>query len=286
MSLYNVLSTIPWVRALAVWLLFAAAAAHATDRPALSFAIVPQQAAGRLVELWTPILAYLKDKTGLALHLETTRDIPTFERRLAAGEYDFAYMNPYHYTVFQNRAGYRAFARENIQLVGLMVTRADGPVRSLDALAGTTLVFPSTAALAASALTRAHLRSLGIAFTPKYVASHDSVYLAVVSGSYPAGGGIERTFDNLPPELRRQLRVLWRSPPYPPHAFAAHRRVPAASVRRLQAAMVAMGTDPRGRALLGTLSMSGLVTARDDDWDQIRNLGLKLLGHELEGGPQ
>ena len=82
------------------------------------------------------------------------------------------------------------------------------------------------------------------------------------------------------------MRVLWRSPPYPPHAFAAHPRVPAVSVRRLQAAMVAMGTDPRGRALLGTLSMSGLVTARDEDWDQIRNLGLKLIGRELDGGSQ
>ncbi len=271
---------------LAVWLLLATAGARAADRPILSFAVVPQQAAGRLAELWTPVLVYLEGKTGLAFHLETTRDIPTFERRLAAGEYDFAYMNPYHYTVFQNRAGYLAFARENAQLVGLLVTRADGPVRSLDALAGKTLVFPSTAALAASALPRAHLRSLGIAFTPKYVASHDSVYLAVASGTYPAGGGIERTFDNLPPEQRRQLRVLWRSPPYPPHAFAAHPRVPAVSVRRLQAAMVAMHADPRGRALLAILSMGSLVTARDDDWDPVRSLGLDLLGRGPNGNPQ
>lgn len=267
--------------------LFAAAAGVcAADRLPLSFAIVPQQASERLAELWTPVLVYLEAKTGLALHFESARDIPTFERRLAAGKYDLAYMNPYHYTVFQKRAGYQAFVREDEQLIGLLVTRADGPVRSIAALAGTTLVFPSPAAFAASALPRAHLRSREIAFTPKYVASHDSVYLAVASGSFLAGGGIERTFNNLPTDLRRQLRVLWRSPPQPAHAFAAHPRVPAAVVRRLRAAMVAMHADPEGRALLATMSMARLVAARDRDWDPVRRLDLKLLDRELHEAPR
>lgn len=269
---------------LAAWLLAASAGASAADRPALSFAVVPQQAAGRLAESWTPVLTYLERKTGLVLRFQTARDIPTFERRLAAGEYDFAYMNPYHYTVFHRRVGYRAFARENGQFVGVLVARADGPIDTLTALNATTVVFPSPAAFAASMLPRAHLRALGITFTPKYVASHDSVYLAVASGLYPAGGGIERTLENLPPELRRQLRVLWRSPPYPPHAFAAHPRVPTAVVHRLQAAMTGMHADPQGRALLATLSINRLVAADDRDWDPVRKLGLQLLDNELQGG--
>ena len=78
----------------------------------LSFGIVPQQSAGKLAGLWTPILTYLSRKTGYAIHFKTARDIPTFERRLAAGDYDLAYMNPYHYTVFSRRPGYRVFAAE------------------------------------------------------------------------------------------------------------------------------------------------------------------------------
>ncbi|MFT7672206.1 MAG: ABC-type phosphate/phosphonate transport system substrate-binding protein [Gammaproteobacteria bacterium] len=37
---------------------------------------------------------------GFKVNFKTAPNIPTFKKRLAAGEYGFAYMNPYHYTVF------------------------------------------------------------------------------------------------------------------------------------------------------------------------------------------
>ena len=43
----------------------------------LAFGIVPQQSAGKLAGLWTPILAYLSRKTGYAIHFKTAKDIPT-----------------------------------------------------------------------------------------------------------------------------------------------------------------------------------------------------------------
>ena len=56
----------------------------------LAFGIVPQQSASKLAGLWTPILAYLSQKTGYAIRFKTARDIPTFEQRLAAGDYQCA----------------------------------------------------------------------------------------------------------------------------------------------------------------------------------------------------
>lgn len=46
------------------------------------------------------------------------------------------------------------------------------------------------AACAASVLPRAALKEVGIAFGPRYVRSHDSVYRTVAQGLYPASGGI------------------------------------------------------------------------------------------------
>src|SRR5258708_28106314 len=87
-----------------------------------SFGIVPQQSASELAYLWTPLLSYLGEKTSLKLEFRTAKDMPTFEQRLAAGEYDFAYMNPYHYVVFHDSVGYRALAKEKEQkLVGVIV---------------------------------------------------------------------------------------------------------------------------------------------------------------------
>lgn len=56
---------------------------------------------------------------------------------------------------------------------------------------------------------------------PKYVSSHDSVYLNVAKGLFPAGGGVKRTFNNIPKETRKQFKVLWTTDPYTLHAIAA-----------------------------------------------------------------
>ncbi len=79
------------------------------DEP-LSFGVVPQQAAAELAAVWSPIFRALSERSSIAVGFRTAPDIPTFEQRLAAGQYDLAYMNPYHYTVFHEEPGYLAFA--------------------------------------------------------------------------------------------------------------------------------------------------------------------------------
>ena len=244
----------------------------------VSFAVVPQQAAGKLARLWTPLLLYLSAKTGHEFVFKTAKDIPTFERRLAAGKYDMAYMNPYHYTVFHRSPGYVAFAKQkDVQIKGLLVVRKDSPYQSLHDLAGQTLAFPSPAAFAATVLTRGHLSAMDIPFTPTYVSSHDSVYLSVAKGFYAAGGGVVRTLKNIAPGIQDQLHILWLSPSYTPHAIAAHPRVPPAVVKHVQSILERMHHDPEGRALLQALRFTGIDVAHDTDWDDIRALDIQLL---------
>jgi phosphonate transport system substrate-binding protein len=247
----------------------------------LTFGIVPQQSAGTLARLWTPVFEHLSETTGYHIEFKTAPDIPEFERRLAAGEYDLAYMNPYHYTIFHQLPGYQAFAREkDKQLYGILVVRADSPYQKPDDLAGQTLAFPSPAAFAASIIARAYLQSLSIPFEVQYVSSHDSVYRSVARGLYAAGGGVMRTFNSAEDRIREQLRVLWVSPGYTPHAFAAHPRLDSTVVDTIQAAMVQLDQTAAGRTLLGNLSIKGISPARDEEWNDIRAMNLHLL-HDL-----
>ncbi|MEM9490412.1 MAG: phosphate/phosphite/phosphonate ABC transporter substrate-binding protein, partial [Myxococcota bacterium] len=242
------------------------------------FGVVPQLSASKLARLWGPVLKYLGIKLGYKLVFRTAPTIPEFEQRCAEGVYDIAYMNPYHYVRFHEDPGYVAFARQsNKKLRGILVTRADSPVRSLEDLDGTTLAFPAPRAFAASILVRAELRRQRISFAPKYVSSHDSVYRAVAKGIYPAGGGIQRTFDNVDPKIRDQLRVAWTSQPFTPHAIAAHPRVPEAVVARLRQGMLAMASDPAGKKLLARLRFAGVEAGADSDWDDIRALSREPL---------
>ncbi len=271
---------------LAVLLAFGGAP-EARGAEKIRFGVVPQQSAAELAKLWVPLLGYLQEKSGVDLVFETAKDIPTFERRLAAGEYDVGYMNPYHYVVFHSAPGYAAFAREKgVKLQGLIVVRKSSPIAAIEELAGKTVAFPAPAAFAATILPLTHLKSLGIKVTPSFTSSHDSVYLGVARGFFPAGGGINRTFENTKPETREELRILWTTPHYTPHALAVHPRVAKETLRRLQAAMLGMDGDPRGKEILGRLNFKGFEEGRDADWNDIRKLGIRVLenvGKDLEG---
>lgn len=251
-------------------LIFAASSAHGET---YTVGVVPQQAPAVLARNWTPMLLYLEQNSGVSLNFKTAPSIPEFERRLARGEYDFAYMNPYHYVVFSGKPGYRVLAREkDTRLQGVVVVRKDSAISDIGELAGKDLAFPAPASFAASVLPRMQLKKQGIAFTPHFVASHDSVYYSVVRGIYPAGGGVVRTLNSAPAEIRDQLRVLWRTDSYTPHALATHPRVPETAREAVAKALYAMADDNDAAGILQGLNMRGWELGQDQDWDDLRKL--------------
>ena len=244
----------------------------------LSFAVVPQQSASKLARLWTPILNYLTKKSGYQLQFKTAKDIPTFERRVLAGDYDLAYMNPYHYTVYHQKPGYNALAKaKNKRIKGIIVVRKNSNLQNLSQLRNKNLAFPSPAAFAATILTQATLNQRSIPYTPKYVKSHDSVYRNVAKERFAAGGGVIRTFKNATPAIREQLRILWTTPGYTPHAIAGHPRIPFDILKNIQLALVTMDQNKQGKNLLKNIKINGFEIAHNQDWDDVRKLGIDLL---------
>jgi len=256
---------------------------HAAEPPAAaapavySFGIGPQQGASELAKRWVPILQYLSEKSGYTLQFATAKDIPTFQGQMKEGRFDLAYLNPYFYTVFHDRAGYEAFADErDANTTGLIVVRKDSPMQSVAELNNQTLAFPAPSALAATMLPLAYLGEQKVHVTPKYVVSMDSVYSAVAKGYFPAGGGELHSFSTLAAEVRDQLRVLWTAELLPPLTFAAHPRVPKEVVAKLQKVMHEMDHDPQGAQLLKAMRFKGFDLAQDSDYDGMRKLELKM----------
>ena len=244
--------------------------------PELSVGIVPQQAASELARVWIPLLQEVGRRARVQLVFRTAPDIPAFENRVMQGQFDLAYMNPYHYTVFSKTPGYQAFLKEkDRKLVGIIVVPRDGPIQNLEQLKGKRVAFPAPAAFAASILPRAEFSRNQIEIDARYVSSHDSVYKGVAHGLFEAGGGIQRTLEAMEPQVASQLRVLARTPAYTPHALALHPRVRPELAERLRQAFISLSGDEAGRALLAPLSFKGLVAATDSEWDTVRALKLK-----------
>ncbi|MEH6444719.1 MAG: PhnD/SsuA/transferrin family substrate-binding protein, partial [Oceanospirillaceae bacterium] len=120
-----------------------------------------------------------------------------------------------------------------------------------------------------------------IKITPKYVSSHDSVYLSVARGFFPAGGGVMRTFNNTDAAVSDKLKVLWTTPGYTPHAVAVHPRLGTATAQLIQSALLGMYDSERGKKLLSSVKFKNLGPAISSDWDDVRALDIKLLEHLL-----
>lgn len=268
---YRLLTLVLSLSLSAIWTVSAAEKTY-------TFSVVPQQSAIKTAKIWGPILRRLSTETGVYFKLQTNKDIPTFEQHLQQGEYDFSYMNPYHYTVFHNAQGYEAIARaKDKRIQGIVVVRKDSPTQDLQELNNQKLAFPSPAAFAASILPRSYMKQQGINITPDYVSSHDSVYLNVAKGRHLAGGGVVRTFDNFQPVLKNELKILWRTPKYTPHAIAAHPRVPQNVVLAVQETLLSLDQSESGQVLLQTLKVKGFEAGKDADWDDVRALNIQEL---------
>jgi phosphonate transport system substrate-binding protein len=245
--------------------------------PVYRFGVVPQHTAEMTRRLWAPLVAELGARTGHAFQLVTSADIQGFEQALRQGEFDVAYMNPFHYTVFHRNPGYLPVAHARDQpLQGIVVVRTDSPIRGIEDLAGQTLAFPAPNAFAAAVLPQAVFKLKALSVTPAYLGSHDAVYQAVAQGRHVAGGGIPRTLNAVAPEIREHLRVIWTSAEFTPHAIASHPRLPESLRQALQAALVGMAGTAAGRAALEALDVAAWVPAEDTDWDDIRSMHIEL----------
>jgi phosphonate transport system substrate-binding protein len=176
----------------------------------------------------------------------------------------------------RKRQGYLPLLIDGRQrLSGLLVVRADSPIRDIRELDGQELAFPAPNAFAASLLLRAHLAEQGIRPRPQYLTSHANIYRAVVMGAVVAGGGVNNTFQREEPALRGRLRVLYETPGYAPHPLLAHARVPAKVRESLLAQLLALAHAETGQKLLEAVQMPQPVRADyPRDFAPLESLGL------------
>jgi len=239
---------------------------------AYSFGVVPQYAQRQLFRNWRPVLDAIEKRTGIRLELKGTPKIPVFEKQFMNGDFDFAYMNPYHVLKAAETQGYIPLVRDGQRMLkGILLVHRDSPISDVRELHGKEVAFPSPNAIGASLLIRADLERLyQVKVRPRYVQTHSSVYLHVVKKLTVAGGGVQRTLDAQQADIRDKLRVLYTTRGMPPHPVTAHPRVPAAVRSAVQQALLEMGKDPQQKTLLAKIPLNKVVAANIDEYTVMR----------------
>lgn len=254
----------------------AAISDHGSLKPTYTIGVVPQFEQRKLFKVWQPIINELEIRTGFSLHLIGSAKIPVFEQNFMAGEYDFAYMNPYHVLKANKTQGYTPLVKDGSRrLTGILVVKKDSPIQSVSELEGQILAFPAPNALGASLLMRADLSTLhGISFSPRYVQTHSSVYLNVALGQTVAGGGVLSTLQLQPQNVQDKLRILYETRSIAPHPFTAHARVPEADRLIMKSTWIEFAATDRGKALLSQIPMIDSVPAELEDYMPMTKWGL------------
>lgn len=249
---------------------------HLNLQKSYTIGVVPQFEQRKLFKIWQPILNELEERTGFSLHLIGSPKIPVFEQKFMAGEYDFAYMNPYHTLKAYVTQGYTPLVKDGSRrLKGVLVVQKDSPIQSVSELEGKILAFPSPNALGASLLMRAELSTLhGISFSPRYVQTHSSVYLNVALGQAVAGGGVLSTLRSQPQNVQDKLRILYETRSVAPHPLTAHARVPEADRLIMKKAWLELAATDTGRMLMGKIPMRESVPAELEDYTSMQTWGL------------
>jgi len=242
-----------------------------------SFGVVPQFEARKLYRIWKPILEVLEQKTGHQFTMQGTESIPDFEQDFLGGEFDFAYMNPWHSLIAFESQGYIPLVRDgNRQLKGILVVRKDSGITQLTQLAGKTIAFPAPNALGASLLMRTELSTLyGLPIYPRYVGTHSSAYLNVILKQADAAGGVLRTLQQQEPIVQNLLHILYETQSIAPHPISVHPRVPKKVREQVVQAFLAMKTDPEQQKLLAKIPMENPVPATIADYLPLKKLGLE-----------
>ena len=262
--------------ALAVLFAFAG---HSAWAQSYSFGVVPQRNAVLAAQYWNPILDYLGRKGGIQLELETSKAALEFSAAEARGEFDFVYSNhifaPSHAAV-----GYRVIARPaGKPLLGEIVVLDASPLRTLRELDGQEIGFPSKNAFAGYAVPMATLVEAGLRVRPVFAANQEGAMAQLRSGAVAAAGVNSKVMRDYAARENLRYRALWTSGPYLDIPIAVHPRVPAATAKAVQAALVRMADDPEGLAILkssaaiiGQEPPYGFVLAQDGEYQNQRDV--------------
>lgn len=237
------------------------------------FGVVPQQSPLKLSKKWLKVTDYLDKQTGLKIIFKTKSSIPRFEKELYAGNYDIAYMNPYHFTVANRKQNYEAFTRAAKNIQGILLAKEKSVEFTEENLKGKTFLFPAPNAFAATLLTKFELRNkynfdIETQANSLYVNSHDSVYKGVSRDIGYLGGGIIRTFNNFKDNSdKEKLNIVYKTAAYPSHPIAAHPRLDEKTIKKLQNAFLNMPED-----IKKLLSIKNFIITDSKEFDIIKTI--------------
>jgi phosphonate transport system substrate-binding protein len=256
-----------------------AAPVAAAEKPPLQMGLLPYLSSDRLFEYFLPMKDYLEAQLKRRIVLSTAPDFKTYVQRAARGDYDIYQTAPHFALLAEVDHGYRRVGRLTRELDGDVIVRRDDPAQRVEDLRGRSVITPDALAITSvlgEQLLKDHGLSPGRDYRLSRVSSHNNAILTVHRGAADAALTSAAVFEQLSPDVKRDLRVLAKTRQVPHMMVMAHRRMPQAEYDRLKVALLAFTRDGPGRKFFETTGYGNMGPITDADMARLRPFLLDL----------
>lgn len=234
----------------------------------------------RLAELYGPIVEYLNIKIPEAhFKLEASRNYEEFDKKLYAGNFDFAMPNPYQ-TVLSLGHGYRIFGKmaDDHNFRGIILVRKDSVIRSVADLKGKAVSYPAETALAATMMPQYYLQTHGVDVNRdiqnRYVGSQESSIMNVYRGHVAAAATWPMPwilFSAEHPDWADELEVKWQTDALVNNGWVVRKEVPVAIADKVAFHLLNLHRSEQGKLILSRLSLSHFDPASDKTYQPVQH---------------
>ena len=250
------------IRFLGLALLFGLGNASADDAT-IEIGIIPTLSTRTILTTYQPLREYLEEQIKQPVVLMTAPDYQTFIERTQRGEYRFVITAPHFARLAQAEAGYVPMVRVKRELRGILVTRADSHIKTINDLRGKIVSTPENIAVVTMLglqLLREHGLEPGRKVTMRAYASFNSAVLAVQHGESDAAFTAQTALNQMPEETRSALRTIATTSAVPHNIFLASKQVPSKEVERMTRLLLDFSEDkPRGAPFFEKIGFLGYV---------------------------
>ena len=243
--------------------------AASADKP-LVFGVFPNMTAKQTVEVYRPLASALEKHLGRRVVVYSARSFETFVARTRHGEYDILLTAPHLAWLARQDVGYRPLLKYAQPVRGLLVVKSTSPFEEPEALRGRTIAAADPVALVVMA-TQAQLSERGLKRGIDYhttdSGTHANAVMQVINGRADAAVLGLHPYMLMPPELRKQLRVVSETPSLSSLMYLTHPRLRDAEAQAIRQALLGFAATPEGQAFMQRGGYGGFA---DVDGSELR----------------
>lgn len=269
-----------------------AVAQDCDDPEALRFSMIPTEETTQELALYEPMVERLSELTGKKVEFYLPTSYASVIEAMLSGWVDIGMHGPYSYViakekdpsleVFATYAKHEGhFQKEGAGYQGILVTRSDSGLDSIEKLEGTVLGLTDPASTSGNLLPRVGFtevigKDLEDYFSKVvYTGGHDLSAIAVKEGKVDAAFVATHRIDNVIDRglaTMEEYQVLWESPVIPQDPFVYRSSLCPELKENIEKAFLGLHETERGRTYLENVNASRFVKMQDSDYDIIRAL--------------